>query len=170
LGTISVIAEPRKADRLKGMVDKLTEIGVDRLILLNSQRTIVSPGETRVEKLRANVIAACKQCRRSVLMEVLPLRTFNSVIEELGSQTTDHASFIAHPGLASTDSSHGTHASDGSAGKSLNLLIGPEGGFTNDEVQLARNAGIKPVSWPDTILRIETAAIVLGALMMSQRQ
>ena len=51
------------------MVETLTELGVDRLVLLNTQRTIVNPSDTKVDKLRDNVVAACKQCRRPVLMD-----------------------------------------------------------------------------------------------------
>ncbi len=169
-GTITVIAPPPKADRLKWMVEKLTEIGVDRLILLNSQRTIVTPSETRVDKLRANVIAACKQCRRPFLMELLPLKSFNSVVEDLAAQTTGDISYIAHPGLASKEDNPRTHDSSRSAGQNLSVLIGPEGGFTDDEIQIAVNAGHKPISWPGSILRIETAAIVFGSLLMSQHR
>jgi 16S rRNA (uracil1498-N3)-methyltransferase len=47
-------------------------------------------------------------------------------------------------------------------------MIGPEGGFTDDEVQQALNFGAVAVSWPNTILRIETAAVVFASLLMSR--
>jgi 16S rRNA (uracil1498-N3)-methyltransferase len=49
------------------------------------------------------------------------------------------------------------------------VLVGPEGGFTDDEVQLAERCGAHRIQWPDTILRIETAAIVLATLMLAPR-
>jgi 16S rRNA (uracil1498-N3)-methyltransferase len=51
----------------------------------------------------------------------------------------------------------------------VNLLIGPEGGFTDQEVAQAVEAGIQPMAWPGTILRIETAAIVFSTLLLSRR-
>lgn len=70
LTELIVIASPPKADRLKWMVEKLTEIGVDRFVLLNTSRTVTTPGETRLDKIHSNMIAACKQCQRPFFMEL----------------------------------------------------------------------------------------------------
>ena len=56
------------------------------------------------------------------------------------------------------------------AGKNITLLIGPEGGFTDDEVSAAVLAGATRISWPETTLRIETAAVVFATMLMSQRK
>lgn len=162
--SVTIIASPPKADRLKWMVEKLTEIGVDRLILLNTRRTIVTPGESRVDKLKSSVVSACKQCRRPFLMELLPLQDFTSVVHQLGTESNGAAAFIAHPGADSD-----TVTSAAAQTTSLSLLVGPEGGFTDDEFRLAVQAGIRPISWPGNILRIETAAIVFGTLLISRR-
>lgn len=162
-GTLTAYVAPPKADRLKWLVEKLTEVGVDRLVLLNTQRTVVTPGETRVDKLKANVIAACKQCRRPWLMEILPLTTFPSAVHELTS-SSDRISFIAHPGAGqSSETEIPPKAAE------ISLMIGPEGGFTDSEVTLAISSGILPISWPRTILRIETAAIVFSSLLLQPR-
>jgi len=161
---VTVAASPPKGDRLKWMVEKLTEIGVDRLILLNTQRTIVTPGETRVDKLRTNVVAACKQSRRPWLMEITPLLPLESILEEFASQSRLHQLFIAHPdadpvpptSLITSDS------------RELSVLIGPEGGFTDEEITAAIHIGAEPLSWPGNILRIETAAIVFGTLLIAR--
>lgn len=161
--SLTVAASPPKADRLKWMVEKLTEIGADRLILLNTQRTVVTTGDTRVEKLRANVVAACKQCRRPYLMEILPLQTLSTVLEDFGKSSASTQLFIAHPGGASV----ANQTSDSINSRDAGVLIGPEGGFADEEVAAAISAGSVHVSWPGTILRIETAAVVFGTLLMS---
>jgi len=161
---VTVIAAPPKADRLKWMIEKLTEIGVERLILLQTDRTVVSPGESRIDKLRASVISACKQCRRNDFMELSPLQPLASVLEDVATQRLPGKLWIAHPaqeGLA--QESDPVETSD----KSQLLLIGPEGGFTEDEVAAALKAGAKIISWPRTILRIETAALVFAAHLQS---
>jgi 16S rRNA (uracil1498-N3)-methyltransferase len=160
---LTVFASPSKADRLKWMVEKLTELGVDRLVLLNTQRTIVNPSDTKIDKLRANVVAACKQCHRPFLMDLLPLQNFESVITEMSQQPQPALTFVAHPGME-REFAPAAFTSE----QSLQLLIGPEGGFTDNEVQTAVDAGAIPMSWPSTILRIETAAIVFSSLLLSR--
>jgi 16S rRNA (uracil1498-N3)-methyltransferase len=162
--SVTVAASPPKGDRLKWMVEKLTEIGVDRLILLNTQRTVVTPGDTRVDKLRANVVAACKQSRRPWLLEIMPLQPLEVVLEEFASQSDLRQLFIAHP---DTDPVPRTSLITGDS-RELKVLIGPEGGFTDQEITAAIHNGAEPLSWPGNILRIETAAIVFGALLIAR--
>jgi len=161
---LTVIAAPPKAERLKWMVEKLTEIGVDRLILLQSERTVVTPAESRVEKLRSTVISACKQCRRNELMELSPLQTFASVLDDFTSQRLPGQLFVAHPSQHNTIH---TAKEDPAADCARLLLIGPEGGFTDAELQAAIKAGSQTIQWPETILRVETAAVVFATQLLS---
>lgn len=161
---LTVVAAPPKAERLKWMVEKLTEIGVDRLILLQSERTVVTPAESRVEKLRSTVINACKQCRRNELMDLSPLQTFAAVMEDITSQRLPGQHYIAHP-------HHHTSNHSATEAESINrlrvLLIGPEGGFTDAELQAALESGSRTLQWPSTILRVETAAVVFATQLLS---
>lgn len=161
----TVVAAPPKADRLKLMVEKLTEIGVDRLILLESSRTVTVPGETRLDKIHSNMIAACKQSRRPYFMELQPLQPLKAVLAGFHPLTDGPTVYIAHPEALtrSNPTDFFDHAENSSA-----VIIGPEGGFTEDEFEMATSCGAIPVSWPDTILRIETAAVVFAALLMSR--
>lgn len=160
---VTVIAAPPKADRLKWMVEKLTEIGVARLILLHTDRTEVTSGESRKEKLRSSVIAACKQCRRNELMQLSPLQTLTSVLDDVAAARLPGELWIAHPA-----SSMPAVASDAELPiQSRLLLIGPEGGFTDTEFRRTLDVGARLISWPHTILRIETAAVVFAARLLS---
>jgi len=155
---LTVAVSPPKGDRLKWLVEKLTEVGVDRLALLQTERTVVVPGETKVDKLKSNVIAACKQCRRSYLMELQPLQSLKDVVATVSAE--GHSLWIAHPGRDMPDVVPGS-----TPAASHTLLVGPEGGFTDDEVKLAMDAGARGIAWPDTVLRIETAAIVFAVML-----
>lgn len=160
---VTVIASPPKADRLKWMVEKLTEIGVARLMLLQSDRTEVTPRESRKEKLRSSVIAACKQCRRNELMQLVPMQTLTSILDDVESARLPGELWVAHPAPSMLALS-----SDAVMPMSSRLLlIGPEGGFTDAELQAALNAGARMISWPHAILRIETAAIVFATQLLS---
>ena len=162
-GRLTVLASPPKADRLKWMIEKLTEIGVERLILLQTERTIVTPGESRIEKLRSSVVSACKQCRRNDLMQLSPLQTMTSVLADLHSERLQGELWIAHPGTEPEFQSNVVSPTV----QPRFLLIGPEGGFTNDEFQAAIKAGARVAAWPNTVLRIETAAIVFAARLLA---
>lgn len=159
---LTVIASPPKADRLKWMVEKLTEIGVDQLLLLQSERTIVIPGESRVDKLRSTVIGACKQSRRNILMKLLPLQTFTSVLEDIRAGSLPGDLWIAHPSPENAPMEIKSTSSE------RLVLIGPEGGFTENEVASAVDAGAACIAWPGTILRIETAAVVFASQLLAE--
>ncbi len=160
---LTVIAAPPKSDRLRWMVEKLTEIGVERLILLQSERTVVTPGESRIDKLRSIVIGACKQCRRNDLMLLSPLQSLASVLEDVGAGRLVGDLRLAHP----SPSPSLQRSSELDSTSERLLLIGPEGGFTDGEVQAAINAGATLLAWPGTILRIETAAIVFASQLLA---
>lgn len=160
---VTVIAAPPRTDRLKWMVEKLTEIGVARLILLQSDRTEVKLREFGKEKLRSSVIAACKQCRRNELMQLSPLQTLTSVLKDVEASQLPGELWIAHPAPSMP-----CQLPDGIKPISSRLLlIGPEGGFTDAELQAALDAGARRISWPHAILRIETAAIVFATQLLS---
>ena len=163
---VAVAASPPKGDRLRWMVEKLTEIGVDRLLLLQSDRTIVVPGETRLDRLRASVIGACKQSRRSYLMDVSPLVPLKILLKDRTLHADQTSLLIAHPGDSSDSLSTVLHTVP--QGNNLTVLIGPEGGFTDEEAAMATASGFIPAAWPDTILRIETAAVVFAAALLSR--
>ncbi len=145
-----------KGDRFDWLIEKATELGVTRIIPLRTARSVVDPQESKLEKLRQTVIAACKQSGRNHLLELESTTTWSDfVTRELGQS----ASYIAHPGPTTRSAS--TSLWDGKS--SIVFAIGPEGGFTEEEVELAVGHGAKPISLGPLILRIETAALALAA-------
>lgn len=166
---LTVIAAPPKAERLRWMVEKLTEIGVESLILLQTERSVVTPGESRIEKLRSTVIGACKQCHRNDLMHLAPLRTLASILDDVTADRLSGRLWIAHPMPLDAPPNPNTPATAMKSMQSQLLLIGPEGGFTEAEYQAATEAGARTISWPDAILRVETAAIVFASQLLSRQ-
>ncbi len=177
---VSVAAAPPKGERLRWMVEKLTEVGVAELVLLQTSRTIVHPGETRLDKLQATVISACKQSGRNHLMRLRPLtplsaflsqhRQPRSVEDPSAESALPRATrmVLAHPenpGIPLADPRPGSRAAPSHAADLL--LIGPEGGFSPAEVTEILQAGAESVCWPNSILRIETAAVVFAAHLIN---
>ena len=155
LGVTLATAIP-KGDRFDWLIEKATELGVGRVIPLITERSSVDPRSAKLDRLRRAIIEACKQCRRDTLMtldEPMPWAEWLS----RGDPTADHR-WIAHPGgsrewaKASID-----------RGARIVVAVGPEGGFTEREVDTARSAGWEPIHLTATILRVETAALALAA-------
>jgi 16S rRNA (uracil1498-N3)-methyltransferase len=148
-----------KADRMRWLVEKATELGVERLIPLQTSRSIVAPGAFKLDKMRQVVVEACKQSGRNRLMQIdllMPWRQF--VAERVSSLATIVADRDGSP-LASLDLSALERAS-------VLLVVGPEGGLSATELQEAVEAGAKTVSLGSNILRIETAALALAAVFL----
>lgn len=145
-----------KGERFDWLVEKATELGVSRLVPISTARSVVEPRETKLERLRATIVAAAKQCGRSRLMELDPLTTWRDVVAQLipGSATV-----VAHPDGGEVGSVWTNPAFDGGC----LALIGPEGGFTAEEIADATAAGAIPISLGPTILRTETAGMALAA-------
>lgn len=165
---LTVAAAPPKGDRLKWMVEKLTELGVARLILLHSERTVVTPGETRLDKLRSMVIGACKQSGRPRLLQLEGLTTPAELLQSHAGQSPAVPMYLAHPDHRPAARWPGDvrGSSQQSAAEGALLLIGPEGGFTAEEVDTFTARGARTIAWPETILRIETAAVTFAALLL----
>jgi 16S rRNA (uracil1498-N3)-methyltransferase len=150
-----------KGDRFDWLVEKATELGVDRLIPLVTRRSVVEPRETKLDRLRAVIVAACKQSGRARLMELAPLCPWRNLLTEI---VPGAGACLAHPEGEPLLSAWGTT----DAGKPRLVIIGPEGGFTADELGEAQAAGAKIVRLGHTILRTETAVLAVAALSALQ--
>jgi 16S rRNA (uracil1498-N3)-methyltransferase len=150
---LEVAAPLPKGDRAQFLVEKLTELGVAAYVPLSTQHSVVHPREAKLDKLQRYVIEASKQCRRNVLMEVRPLGDW---AEYCHCPALPERRWLGHPGgTAKLGDLHGT----GDAA----IAVGPEGGFTDTEVEAAVAAGWRLVDLGPRILRVETAAVVLAA-------
>lgn len=146
------------------LIQKTSELGVTRIFPFFSARSVVHLKADRQQKKRRRwkEIAqnAAKQCNRDVPAEIGPPTSFEQQL----------ASFRKAPGLKvilwENETSQDLkgllqhHSSDGFTG-----MVGPEGGFTPEEASNAQAAGFIPVSMGHRILRAETAALVLVAIV-----
>lgn len=149
---LEVAAAMPKGDRGDFLVEKLTELGVTRFVPLVTARTVVHPKESRVENLHRAVIEASKQCGRNVLMRVDPPTKWEAFLR---AADLPAARYVLHP--------TGDAAAAG-LGRDVVIAVGPEGGFTPDEVAAAAAAGWRPVSLGPRVLRVETAAVAAAAV------
>lgn len=152
-----------KQDRLRWLVEKGVELGVDRLTLLLTRRTIVQPGEGKLEKLREVAVQACKQCGRSDLPVLDPPCAWTAWLAEWRSAQARPAAVLL---LADRDGTPILHELNNISRETTELvavLIGPEGGWTEEERTAALDAGARAVRLGEQTLRIETAALAAAA-------
>ncbi len=153
---LDVAAPLPRGDRAQFLLEKLTELGVTSFTPLRTARSVVHPRETKLDKLQRYVIEASKQCGRNVLLEV------RSMVEWpvfCAAADLPPRRVLAHPGGDSTRS-----MAENTPGCDTVAAVGPEGGFTEDEVALARAASWRLLDLGPRILRVETAAIALAVL------
>lgn len=153
-----------KGDRQRFLIEKLVELGATRFVPLRTQRSVVKPNETVCQRLRKTVVEASKQCGRNRLMEIAHATSLADYLSDAGLAVDSTTRWIAHPSAVETArADHGNidHLSADLGNRAI--AVGPEGGFTDDEVELAAKAGWTPVSLGRRTLRIETAAVAIVA-------
>jgi 16S rRNA (uracil1498-N3)-methyltransferase len=134
-------------------------LGVHHIVPLVTRRTVVRPRDHRasrqVERWRAIVLEASQQSERATIPDVDDPRPFD---EWIRSSAADYATRLL---LWERETSRylRDHVTRGEPGDRAALLVGPEGGFDPEEVDLARAAGFVPVSLGRAILRAETAGL-----------
>jgi 16S rRNA (uracil1498-N3)-methyltransferase len=143
-----------KPDRSRELIERLTEMGVCSLTPLIAQRTQRPPTDSLLAKLRRGVIEACKQSGRNQLLDLKePMRS-----EAFFQNGEQHTRWIAHPAMDDI-------IRDAAPSGSFSVAIGPEGGWTDGEVQLAVSHGFRAVDLGERIYRIETAATAIAAVL-----
>jgi 16S rRNA (uracil1498-N3)-methyltransferase len=141
---------PPKGERLLWMVEKCTELGVKTWTPVLSNRTVVHPGDAKIDKLRRKVIEACKQCGRDDLMDIgepTPLADF------LGARPENSVGWFLDP----------SGVRDPASVRPIWACVGPEGGWTADEITTARSRGWTIHALAGHVLRIETACLACAA-------
>ncbi len=147
---VSLLKNPARLDFL---VEKATELGVRSIIPMRSERTI--PQHEKHNRLEKIALAAMKQCGRSYLPKIHLLSTFKTVVEHAGEfdlrliphEKTEQSQFVGAVMKHHPDA------------RKVLVVIGPEGGFTDDELSRAAASGFVPLSLGPRRLRSETAAI-----------
>jgi 16S rRNA (uracil1498-N3)-methyltransferase len=143
-----------KGDRADYLIEKLTELGVTRFEPLITARSVVVPRANAVEKFERAVVEASKQCGRNRLMAIDPPRKWSEFLDTTGPGSR----ILLHP-------SPGAPQLTPAMGMGATIAIGPEGGFTDEEVEQAVAARWQMAALGLRVLRIETAAVAAAALI-----
>lgn len=148
-----------KGEKMEWIIQKAVELGVSAFTPILSERTVVKLSKERLEKKLASwqkvIIGASEQCGRNQLMRLNPPIALNTFLQQANETT-----LFFHPKAEKT-----LKTLELPELKPLNLLIGPEGGFSDSEVEVAHQFAT-PVQLGPRILRMETAALVGVSLLL----
>ena len=149
-------ALPKKV-KMDYIIEKTVELGVDRIIPIKTERTIVeySPekAKEKLKRWQAIAIEASKQCGRIKLPEIKPVSGFDKIVSQVKNY---ELAVIPHLGPGNKSLKEIFCDSKPS---SLIIFIGPEGDFSGREIKLAKENGCIGVSLGDLVLKVDTAAI-----------
>ncbi len=148
-----------KSDKMELVIQKCTELGVHSIVPVITERTIVKPKD-KSERFRKIAEAAAKQSMRSLIPEIGETLSLKEAVQY--SHKLDF-SLVAYENA--TDMS----ALKPSTGQTIGIFIGPEGGFSENEIRLMSENNIPQVSLGKRILRTETAGMVLITLLLYNR-
>ncbi|MBI3838027.1 MAG: 16S rRNA (uracil(1498)-N(3))-methyltransferase [Planctomycetia bacterium] len=156
-----------KGDRQRWLVEKAVELGVARLVPLETERSSDRQSPAVLERLRRAVIEASKQCGRNRLMEIDSPR---KLPDFLAAAPREAVRLLAHPGAKDCQGVLDGFFNGKQLPRQIVLAIGPEGGFTQAELDLALASGWQSVGFGPRILRVETAALALVATVTARMQ
>ena len=149
-----------KSSKMDYIIQKTVELGVHKIIPVSTERTIAK-GE-KLERWRKIAKEASEQCGRAIIPEVSPVLNFNEFLVPAPSLSRGISTYFdlkLIPWENEKQISLKTILKEHPAANSIALLIGPEGGFSKQEIKEAVDQGFKPVSLGKRILRTETAAV-----------
>jgi len=158
-----------KGDRQRWLVEKAVELGVGRIMPLRTASSVAQPEANALRRMARWVIDASKQCGRNRLMEIAQAVSWPELLAESAAIPLR---LLAHPstGDGASESTSGCQGPSAALAQSTTsetiAAIGPEGGWTDEEIAAARRAGWQTVDLGSRTLRVETAAVFLAAMLV----
>lgn len=155
-----------KADKMETIIQKCTEIGVTRIVPVTTRHAIMKLSQKEEKKMgrwQKIAEAAAKQSERGLIPQVGPKALSFA-------QAVDEARMLSGALIAyEKERDFGVKQfTSGFAGDTIGVFVGPEGGFAVEETEMAKAAGIQPVTLGKRILRTETAGMVVTALLLHE--
>lgn len=155
-----------KSDKMELIIQKAVELGVYEIIPVATKRAVVKLDEKKEQSKRKrwNTISesAAKQSKRMVIPEVKKVMSFKESAVYAAGLDIKLIPYELENGMAATKQIVDAVI----PGRSIAVFIGPEGGFAEEEIELAREYGMKPVSLGKRILRTETAGLAVLSILM----
>ncbi|MFC1837670.1 16S rRNA (uracil(1498)-N(3))-methyltransferase [Thermodesulfobacteriota bacterium] len=156
-----------KGKKMDFIIQKITELGVGGLHPFHSQYCVVRDNaEDRLPRWEKIALEACKQCNRPRPPLISPVKNFKEIVSAAGNESHDLKLFF----WENKEGQKSIREIFKSSSKihSVMSIIGPEGGFSAEEAQMAADGGYEPVTMGSRILRSETAAVAAVAIIQHE--
>ena len=151
-----------KGDKMSLVMQKITEVGASNLALFESEFCDVKSNTHRQDRLDSISISAAKQCGRATIVDTKGIYKFTEIANHI---KTFDAFYVAYEAEDGKTLAKDLIENKGEL-KNVAIMIGAEGGFSEQEINLLKTNGAKIVSLGKRILRTETASIVCAGLAM----
>jgi 16S rRNA (uracil1498-N3)-methyltransferase len=164
-GRIIIAVSVAKADRFGWLVEKCTELGIDRISPLLFDRTVkTAAGPQTLQRWHRLAVSAAKQSGRYFLPVIDSPASLTDILDTLRIEFSSADILLGSSSLQALPIIRYPFSS-----KDVMVFVGPEGGLTDSEKELLQKRGAKTVRLTDTILRVETAALALASILTAQR-
>ena len=155
-----------KSDKMELIIQKAVELGVYKIVPVEMNRCVVKLDDKKknqkTERYNAIAEAGAKQCKRNIIPTVENVLSFNKALELAKTLDLFIAPYESEKGIEGTK----TALSKIKSGMSVGIIIGPEGGFDDKEIEKVKQIGGEVVSLGKRILRTETASITALSMLM----
>ncbi|MDD5232067.1 MAG: 16S rRNA (uracil(1498)-N(3))-methyltransferase [Syntrophales bacterium] len=159
---ITLVQALPKGEKMDLIVQKATELGVDRLVAVVSSRSIprLTPEKARrrVDRWRKIALEASRQCGRGDVPEISEIESFEEAVSRPGGNALRLILWEAEADRGLKEILRG---GESAGAKNIEVVIGPEGGLSGEEVEEARRHGFVSAGLGSRVLKVETAAIAV---------
>jgi 16S rRNA (uracil1498-N3)-methyltransferase len=158
---LTVACAVPKASGMDEIIDHLTQLGVNTIIPMITERVVAKPSEParKLERWRKIALSAAEQSQRNTLPEIPGVLAMDTVIQQTSGYILKLIPTLGSPAKTLSELLRNF------TGGQVVVLIGPEGDFTTDEVKKALQSGFAPVSLGKNVLRVDTAAAAVAAVI-----
>lgn len=157
-----------KADKMELIIQKCVELGVKRIVPVSMKRCVVKLEEkkasSKVSRWQSIAEAAAKQSKRGIIPEIGQVVSFSEAVSDASKSDI----MLLPYEMADADAMDKTRAvfNGLKAGQNVSVFIGPEGGFDEGEIEMAKKAGMEIITLGKRILRTETAGMMVMSFIV----
>lgn len=162
-----------KSTKMEIILQKLTEAGVDEIVLVNTKRSVVNikgdKADKKLDRWERIIYEAAKQCKRGIIPKLRGILSFKEALEDMGKNDINICPYEVEKSLGIKEALQTGQVKKILENKDevrVGIFIGPEGGFAEEENEMVKAAGIASVTMGPRIFRTETASIVATAITL----
>ena len=162
-----------KSTKMEIILQKLTEAGVDEIVLVNTKRSVVNikgdKADRKFDRWERIIYEAAKQCKRGMIPKLRGILSFKEALEDMGKNDINICPYEVEKSLGIKEALQTGQVKKILENKDearVGIFIGPEGGFAEEENEMVEAAGIASVTMGPRIFRTETASIVATAITL----